>query len=118
MKITIETDVAPVMTVQPPAEASSAAGAVSAPLQAMNAGHAPSLSGAAIGSAPIAASILARAASLGAINAGPAPSLISAAPGSAPIAASISGGSPEASMLTSSAGAPPPHVYGSKGGCK
>ena len=108
MKITIETgEPAPVPSVQPAAEVSSAAGAVPAQTGAPAAGSGFSLS-----------DMLVRAASLGAINAGPAPSLSGAAIGPAPIAASIGGASPEESILTSSAGAPPPHVYGSKGGCK
>jgi hypothetical protein len=113
MKITIETDgatvqtVQPVQPVQPAAEVSGAAGA------------APSQAGVpATGGGVSLSDLLAKAASLGAQNAGPAPSPNDAAMGPAPIAASVGGAPPEASMLTASAGSPPPHVYGSTGGCK
>lgn len=104
MKITIENGVATVLTVQPSAEVSSVAGAVPAPTSAAASNSGFSLS-----------DLLARAASLGAINAGAAPSLAGAAIGPAPIAASIGATSPGASMITSSAGAPGPHAFGSTG---
>jgi hypothetical protein len=113
MKITIETDGAPVQTIQAPAEVSGATGA------APSAGAAPSLAAAPAGGGGTSlADLLAKAASMGAINAGPAPSLNSGGSGPAPIANSIGGAAPEASILTASAGSPPPHVYDPKGGCK
>jgi hypothetical protein len=110
MKITIETDSPSVQTGQPAMQVSSPpAGAPAAPPQA----DVPALGG-----GISLSDLLAKAASLGAQNAGPAPVLSSVTMGSAPISASVGGGQSAASMTTSSAGAPPSHVYGSQGGCK
>jgi hypothetical protein len=105
MKITIEIDGAAAHTV---AGADISAPATTAPSHP----GAPSAAGSSL------SDLLAKGAATGALNAGPAPSLSSVTMGPAPVTFSLGGGSSEASMITTSAGAPPPHVYGSKGGCQ
>lgn len=105
MKILIDNGAGTIVTVQSGAEAASTGHPVSAPSGVSAAASTFSLP-----------DLLAKAASLGATNAGPAPSLTEAASAAAPIAASVGGASPPGSMIVSSAGSPPPHVYGSKRG--
>jgi hypothetical protein len=113
MKITIENDGPTLPTIQPMANTPNATGAGSSPGAAASV---PPQTGAPTGggSNPALSDLFAKAASIGAMNAGPAPTLSAAEMGPGPVVSSLGGASTEASMVTSSAGSPPPHVYGSK----
>jgi hypothetical protein len=105
VKITIEIDGSTVPSVQQAAEGSGAAQARGATAPAADNGV--SLS-----------ALLEKAAALGAENAGAGPSLSGPSTGPEPVASSVGGAQSASSLIATSAGSPPPHVYESQGGCK